>query len=203
MTEGIRSPDDATIAIWISRDALSLVQIKGIARANPSTAQVSIMDHPLRRPEEILAYRPLKEIVAAKPKALWAVAPTDSALTAIRLMADKNIGLVVVVEQKVIVGVLSERDCVRQLVLAGKPSESTAVADIMVRDVVKADIASTFADCLKLMHEHRIRHLPVTENGNAIGIVSIRDLLSEVVTHHAKVIGALERERMTILTSTA
>jgi signal-transduction protein with cAMP-binding, CBS, and nucleotidyltransferase domain len=160
------------------------------------------MDHPLRRPEEILAYRPLRQILAAKPKALWAVGPRDNALSAMHLMADKNIGLLVVMENKAIVGVLSERDCVRRLVLAGKSPEATPVADIMVRDVVKADIGNTFADCLKLMHSHHIRHLPVMENGVAIGVISIRDLLSEAVAHHAKVIGELERERLTMLTST-
>jgi signal-transduction protein with cAMP-binding, CBS, and nucleotidyltransferase domain len=161
------------------------------------------MDHPLRRPEEILAYRPLRQILAAKPKALWAVGPRDNALTAMHLMADKNIGLLVVMENKAIVGVLSERDCVRRLVLSGKSPEATPVADIMIRDVVKADIGNTFADCLKLMHSHHIRHLPVMENGVAIGVISIRDLLSEAVAHHAKVIGELERERLTMLTSTA
>ena len=161
------------------------------------------MDHPLRRPEQILAYRPLKQILAAKPRALWTVGPRDNALSAMHLMADRNIGLLVVMENKAIVGVLSERDCVRRLVLAGKSPEATPVADIMVRNVVKADIANSFADCLKLMHEHQIRHLPVIENDDLVGIISIRDLLSEAVAHHSRVINELERERMTMLTSTA
>jgi CBS domain-containing protein len=161
------------------------------------------MDHPLRRPEEILAYRSLRQILAAKPKAIWTVGPKDSALSAMHLMAEKNIGLVVVVENRAIVGVLSERDCVRRVVLAGKSPEATPVSALMVRDVVKVDIASTFADCLRLMHEHRIRHLPVVENGALIGVISIRDLLSEAVAHHEKVIGELERERLMMLTSTA
>jgi CBS domain-containing protein len=161
------------------------------------------MDNPLRRPEQILAYRPLKQILAAKPKALWAVAPRDSALSAMRLMDDKHIGFVVVMDNREIVGVVSERDCTRKLLLVGKSPEATPVADIMVRDVVKADVGKTFADCLKLMHDHHIRHLPITENGVAIGVISVRDLLSEAVTHHANVIGELERERLTMLTSTA
>jgi signal-transduction protein with cAMP-binding, CBS, and nucleotidyltransferase domain len=161
------------------------------------------MDHPLRRPEEILAYRSLKQIIAAKPKSLWAVGPKDYALTAIRLMAEKNIGLVLVMQQGAIAGVLSERDCVRRLVLAGKSPELTPVADIMVRDVVTVDPAKTYADCLKLMHLHGIRHLPVVENGAPITVISIRDLLAEAVAHHAKIIGELERERLTMLTSTA
>ena len=161
------------------------------------------MDHPLRSPEQILAYRPLKQILAAKPKALWTIGARDTALSAMQLMADKNIGLLVVMEHRAIVGVLSERDCVRRLVLAGKSPEATSVADIMVRNVVKADIANSFVDCLKLMHEHQIRHLPVIENDDLVGVISVRDLLSEAVAHHAKVIGELELERLTMLTSTA
>ena len=113
------------------------------------------MDHPLRRPEEILAYRSLKQILAARPKSLWTVGPKDNALAAMRLMAEKNIGFLVVTEQGEIVGVLSERDCVRRIVLAGKAAEVTPVADIMVRDVIKADLAHTFADCVRLMHTAR------------------------------------------------
>jgi CBS domain-containing protein len=161
------------------------------------------MDHPLRRPEEILAYRSIKQLLAAKPKSLWTVGPGDYALTAIRLMAEKDINLVVVMEHGRIAGVLSERDCVRRLVLAGKSPELTPVADIMVREVIKVDPAKTFADCLKLMHMHGIRHLPVVENDTPIAVISIRDLLAEAVAHHARIINELERERLTMFVSTA
>jgi CBS domain-containing protein len=161
------------------------------------------MEHPLRRPEEILAYRPLKQIMAAKPETVWTVKVSDSLMSAMRLMTNKNIGLVVVMDGNEIAGVLSERDCVRSLALGGGTLETTAVADIMVREIVTAEPYHTFSDCLRLMHEHQIRHLLVTEDGEAIGVVSIRDLLSEAVAHLAKVIGTLERERMTMLTSTA
>jgi CBS domain-containing protein len=161
------------------------------------------MDHPLRRPEQILAYRSLKQILAAKPKALWTVGPGDNALSAMQLMADKNVGLLVVLEHRAIVGVVSERDCVRRLVLAGKPPAATSVADIMVRNVIKADIAGSFVDCLNLMHQHQIRHLPVMESDELVGVISVRDLLSEAVAHHTRVIGELERERLTMVTSTA
>jgi CBS domain-containing protein len=157
----------------------------------------------MRRPEEILAYRSLQEILKPKPKALWSVAPTDSVLKALEIMADKDIGFVVVLKGEEIVGVLSERDCARRLALARKAPEATPVADIMVRDVVKVDLARTFADCLRLMHQHSIRHLPVIDRGKVIAVISIRDLLSEAVAHHAKIIDELERERLTIFTSTA
>ena len=161
------------------------------------------MDHPLRRPEQILAYRQLRQILAAKPKTLWTVGTRDSALAAMRLMADQDIGFLIVMDKAEIVGVLSERDCTRKLLLVGKSPEATPVGTIMARDVIKADIGDTFAHCLKLMHEHGIRHLPVMDKGVAVGVVSVRDLMGEAVAHHAKVIGELERERMTMLTSTA
>jgi CBS domain-containing protein len=161
------------------------------------------MDTPIRRPEEILAYRSLRRILASKPKALWTVSPADSVLTALQLMAEHDIGLLVVMEQDKLVGVLSERDCARRVLLAKKSAESTPVADVMVRNVVTIDAEHTFADCLRLMHQHGIRHLPVVENGQVIAVVSIRDLLSEAVRHNAKIIEELELERLTIFTSTA
>src|SRR4051812_20704415 len=88
------------------------------------------MDQPLRRPDQILAQRPLKQVLATKPKAVWSVAPSDSSLSAMHLMAEKNIGLVVVLDRLALVGVLSERDCVRRIVLVGKSPEATPVANI-------------------------------------------------------------------------
>jgi signal-transduction protein with cAMP-binding, CBS, and nucleotidyltransferase domain len=161
------------------------------------------MDSPLRRPEEILAFRPLREILGAKPRSLWSVGPADTAISALQLMADKNIGFLVVLEKDAIVGVLSERDCARRLVLERKSPETTPVKDLMVRDVVTVDPTHTFGDCLRLMHHHGIRHLPVVERDKPIAIVSIRDLLSEAVAHHAKIIAELERERLESFTSTA
>jgi len=161
------------------------------------------MEPPLRSPEEILAYRSLHQILESKPKALWTVGPADSALTALQMMADKNIGHLVVLERGTLVGVLSERDCVRRVLLARKPLETTPVRDFMVRDVVTVDFSHKFADCLRLMHQHKVLHLVVMDGGKAVAVISIRDLLGEAVTHHEKIIGELERERLTIFTSTA
>jgi signal-transduction protein with cAMP-binding, CBS, and nucleotidyltransferase domain len=161
------------------------------------------MDSPLRRPEEILAYRSLREILGAKPRSLWSVGPADSALSALQTMADKNIGFLVVLERDAIVGVLSERDLARRLVLEKKAPETTPVRDLMVREVVSVDPTHAFGDCLRLMHQHGIRHLPVVERGKPIAVVSIRDLLGEAVAHHAKIIAELERERLESFISTA
>jgi len=160
------------------------------------------MDRPVRRPEEILAFRSLRQILQPRMKELWFVGPNESVTAALRIMADKDIGCVVVMQGQVLAGIVSERDCARRVVLEGKSADETKIADIMVRNVVTADLTHTFADCLRLMHQHGIRHLPVIENGRPITIVSIRDLLSEAVSHHAKIIGELERERLTIFTST-
>jgi|SRR5882762_3772831 CBS domain-containing protein len=158
------------------------------------------MDHPLRRPEEILAYRTLKQIL--KSGAVWTIGPADTVMAAVRLMEEKNIGFLVVLEKEVIAGVVSERDCLRRVVLVGKSLEATAVGDIMVNNVVKVGIEDTFAECLRLMHAHGIRHLPVLTKDKVVGVVSIRDLMREAVDHHAKIIAELERERMTMITST-
>jgi len=155
----------------------------------------------LRRPEEILAYRTLRQILGPAPRPVWAVSPSDTILTAIRLMSEKDIGFVPAIENGRLVGVLSERDCARDVVLRGRPADTTPIGDIMVRNVITADLSHTFADCLRIMHQNRIRHLPVVESGNVIAVISIRDLMSEAVAHHAKIIEQLERERLTMFTS--
>lgn len=161
------------------------------------------MDQPIRRPEDILAFRSLRQILASKPRNLWSVAPSDTALKALQIMSDKDIGCVVVIERNALVGIVSERDCARRVVLAKRSPETTSISDIMVREVVTVDLSHTFADCLRLMHRHGIRHLPVIDNAKPVTVVSIRDLLSEAVVHHARIIAELERERMTMFTSTA
>jgi signal-transduction protein with cAMP-binding, CBS, and nucleotidyltransferase domain len=159
------------------------------------------MDHPLRRPEEILAYRTLARMLGPSPRTVWSIGPADSVMAALRIMADRDIGFLVVLDGGKLVGVLSERDCARRAVLASKPPETTKVADIMVREVVTVDPSRTFAECLRLMHERGFRHLPVVDQGKVMAVLSVRDLMSEAVQHHAKVIAELERERLTIFTS--
>jgi CBS domain-containing protein len=157
----------------------------------------------IRRPEDILAYRTLQQILVSKPKELWSAAPADPVLTAMQTMADKDVNLIVVLDQGRLVGVVSERDCARRAVLAKKPLETTPVSDIMTREVVTVDFSHTYGDCMRLMHQHGIRHLPVVDGGNVIAVLSIRDLLREAVAHNARIIAELERERLTMFTSMA
>jgi len=160
------------------------------------------MENPLRQPQQILAYRSLQRILATKPRTLWSVDPSDSALKALQLMAEKKTAFLVVSEQGKMVGVVSERDFVGRVILANKSPENTPVADIMVRKVITVDLSSTFGDCLKLMQQHNIRYLPVVDNGKPVTVISIRDLLNEAVTYQTKLVAELERERMVIFTST-
>jgi signal-transduction protein with cAMP-binding, CBS, and nucleotidyltransferase domain len=161
------------------------------------------MDNPIRRPEEILAMRPLRRVIGARAGIVWSVGPADNVLTASRLMADKNIGFVIVLDQGEMVGVVSERDCTREVLRTRRLPDATPVSEIMTRKVVTADLTHTFADCLRLMHQHGIRHLPVVDDGIPVAVVSIRDLLAEAVAHHAMIINVLERERLTMFISTA
>jgi CBS domain-containing protein len=131
------------------------------------------------------------------------VGPADSARTALRIMADRHVGFVVVLEQDALVGVLSERDCAPLIARPSKPLEATSVSDIMVRKAVTVDSAYTFTDCLRLMRHHGIRHLPVVDDGKVVGVVSIRDLLREAAAHFAKTIAELKHKRMTSVDSAA
>ena len=160
------------------------------------------MDKPIRRPEDILTYRPLQRILDAKPRSVWSVGPADSVMAALQVMTDHNIGFLVVLDQGKLVGVLSERDCARRILMARKPPDTTPISDVMTRTVITVDLTHHFADCLRLMHQHGFRHLPVMDRGKLIAVLSVRDLMSEAVEHHEKVIKELERERMTMLTST-
>lgn len=160
------------------------------------------MDPPIRRPEEILAFRPLRRVIAPRIGTVWTADPADSVLAACRLMAKKDIGFLVVLDQDEMVGVVSERDCMRLVLLTRKSPDATRVADIMVHKVITADLTQTYADCLRLMHRHAIRHLPVMDDGIPIAVVSIRDLLSEAVAHHRRIINQLERERVARFMST-
>ena len=118
-------------------------------------------------------------------------------------MADKDIGFLVVLDREAMVGVLSERDCARRLVLARKAAGDDAGRRIMVRDVVSVDLSAHIRGLSEA--DAPAPHSPSAggRQGKVIAVVSIRDLLSEAVTHHAKIIAELERERLTIFTSTA
>jgi CBS domain-containing protein len=157
------------------------------------------MANPLKTPEQLLAYRPLKELLAAKPKAVHAAGPADSVFSALQLMANRQIGFLVVLERNRLVGVVSERDYARKVALQNRSSKDTAVREIMTDKVVTVTLAHTIPQCMALMHAHGFRHLPVMDGDTVTGVLSIRDLRKATIEHHERVIRELETERMTIL----
>jgi CBS domain-containing protein len=124
---------------------------------------------------------------------VYSVGPGDTVYAALRLMADKNIGAVLVRSDQKIDGILSERDYARKVILLGKTSRETLVSEIMTPRVVSVDPDWTADQCMALMTEKRIRHLPVMEQGGLVGIVSIGDVVRAVVDEQKFTIDSLQR----------
>jgi CBS domain-containing protein len=157
----------------------------------------------LKTPDEIVPFRTLTQMLAAKPGGVHSVSPADTAYAALQVMADKHVGFLVVLDGARLAGVLSERDYIRKLVPSGRTAQATPVAELMTREVVSVTPASHVRDCVNLMDSHGIRHLPVVDGGRVLGVISVRDLLREAVQHHEKVMREVGRERMTIFNSAA
>jgi CBS domain-containing protein len=123
---------------------------------------------------------------------VYAVGPGDTVYDALRLMADRNIGAVLVLSDQKIEGIFSERDYARSVVLLGKTSKETPVREVMTIDVICVDPGWTAEQCMALMTEKRVRHLPVVENERVVGVISIGDVVRTVVDEHQFTIKSLE-----------
>jgi len=147
----------------------------------------------LEDPEEV-PVTIVTEILKSKPdKTVYTTTPGSSVLDAIRLMAEKNIGALLVIEDDAIVGLITERDYACKIVLMARSSEGTAVRDIMTSAVLYVGPDRTSEECMALMTENRVRHLPVLDNGDLIGIISIGDLVKEVISEQKFIIRQLEQ----------
>lgn len=134
----------------------------------------------------------VRQLLQAKGSAVWSVGPDDTVFAALELMAEKNIGALMVVEGGALVGVFSERDYARKVVLHGRASRDTAVRDVMSDRVVTVSPEKTVADCTVLMTENRIRHLPVVEDGRTVGLVSIGDVVKAIISEQSFLIDQLQ-----------
>ncbi|MBN3858244.1 CBS domain-containing protein [Paraburkholderia sp. Ac-20340] len=133
------------------------------------------------------------QVLKSKPEqAVYTIGVNDSVFDAIRLMAEKHIGALVVVDGEAIVGIVTERDYARKIVLMDRSSKTTAVRDIMTPHVRFVQLEQTTYDCMALMTERRMRHLPVMEDGKLIGMVSIGDLVKEIIAEQQFTISQLE-----------
>jgi CBS domain-containing protein len=134
----------------------------------------------------------VRDLIRQKGSRVYSVAPDAKVLEALKLMAEHNTGAVLVMTGEKVTGILSERDCIRKLELAGKTAQATPVSDIMTGDVLYVDASQSLEECMAVMIDKNIRHLPVYENGKLLGVISVRDVLKEVVDYQKFVITQLE-----------
>ena len=135
----------------------------------------------------------VNSILANKGSAIWSISPDATVFEAIQLMAEKNVGALPVVQHDQLVGIISERDYTRKVILQGKSSKETPVRDIMTQRLVTADPDDRVSECMQRMTENRVRHLPVLEGNKMIGILSIGDLLAWLIAAQRNALDNLER----------
>ena len=126
---------------------------------------------------------PVRSILQRKPSQIWTVSPHASVFDAMAMMSDHNVGSLLVMEEGLLVGIIAERDYARKIALKGKSSRETEVIEIM-RVPVTVTPEHTVDECMALMTGERVRHLPVTENGAVIGVISIGDLVNWIISSH-------------------
>jgi CBS domain-containing protein len=133
------------------------------------------------------------QVLKSKPRqTVEAVAPSTSVFDAVKLMADKNIGALLVLDGQRIAGIVTERDYARKIVLLGRSSRETTVGDIMSSPVMYVRPDQTNEECMALMTDNRMRHLPVVDQGRLVGLISIGDLVKDIISEQKFIIEQLE-----------
>ena len=123
----------------------------------------------------------VRHLLQIKGNDVWAIRPEATVFEALRLMADKDVGALLVMEADRLVGMISERDYARKVILQGKSSRETLVGEIMTSKVITIHPDQTVQECMELMNDHRIRHVPVVEDEHVLGVVSIGDVLKDII----------------------
>lgn len=137
--------------------------------------------------------KPVSELLKNRPNTLWSVGPNDSVYEAIKVLAEKGVGALMVMDQGKLVGILSERDYTRKVALHGKNSKETYVRDIMTPNVLIVNSQTRTRECMAIMSSKNIRHLPVVDGGTVMGMISIRDLMNDTIKDHEFTIAQLEQ----------
>lgn len=135
----------------------------------------------------------IQQLLDAKGREVWTVGPDDSVYTAIERMAKRHVGALVVKQNEAVVGIVSERDYARKVILQGRSSRNTPVSDIMTARVIYTHPGATISECMNLITEKRIRHLPVMEDEKLVGIISIGDLVKAVIAEQEFLIEQLQQ----------
>ena len=134
----------------------------------------------------------VKEILRDKLPGIWSITPDATVYDALTLMADKNIGAVLVMDAGRLVGILSERDYARKVILHGKSSKNTLVREVMTERVIYVRPKQTAEECMALMTDKRVRHLPVVQDDLVIGVISIGDVVKSIISEQEFTIEQLE-----------
>ena len=135
----------------------------------------------------------VRQLMRAKGPDVWHIAPDACVYDALRLMADKGVGALVVLEGEELVGIISERDYARKVILKDKSSMDTPVSEIMTEEVISVDPEQSIQECMSLITDKRVRHLPVLEDDRLVGIVSIGDVVKAIISQQEFMIEQLER----------
>ena len=135
----------------------------------------------------------VSQILKDKEGKIWSVAPRETAYNALQIMSDQNLGALLVIDQRGVVGIFSERDYARKVVLKGKLSKTTPVSELMTKKVLYVDPGTSVEDCIALMTEKNVRHLPVIEKKQLVGIVTVGDVLKQLIEDQKFEIQELER----------
>src|SRR6201981_2600500 len=128
-----------------------------------------------------------------KASTVWSIGPNAMVFDAIQLMDEKNVGALPVVDDKTLVGVVSERDYTRKIIVKGRSSKDTPVSDIMTKELLTVNSGDSVAECMRIMTEKRVRHLPVLEGTKLVGILSIGDVVNWLLSAQTATIDHLER----------
>ena len=136
---------------------------------------------------------PVSSLLHDKSPSVWSVAPSSTVYDAIKVMAERNVGALPVVSDGVVVGIFTERDYTRKVALHGKSSKDTQVWEIVSNQVVTVSPEDSVEDCMRLMTENRVRHLPVIQNSELVGIISIGDLVNWTISSQEATIAQMEQ----------
>ena len=135
----------------------------------------------------------VRHLLQEKGNQVWSIAPQATVYEALELMAKKNVGALLVIENGNVVGMFTERDYARKVILQGRSSKTTSVGELMTADVLYVSPDDTIENCMAIMTDKHLRHLPVMENGKLVGIVSIGDVVKAIISDREFTIRELER----------
>jgi len=145
-----------------------------------------------------IKYKSVRECFGGE-RQVFSIAPRATALSALEILAANDIGALLVFDGDALVGIVSERDYARKVELRGRNAAATTVGEIMTGEVFTVTPGQSVDECLRLMKQHRIRHLPVVEGGRVVGVLSVRDIMAEVIAEEEHAIRDLEQDRMSII----